>query len=84
MTRQPSLYDPMCAAVRSRQGCLFDTDGPALSGLSCVECGEPMERTPSGYLCCPKGHGRLLEAIDPPAAEPSGLWITDTVEGDGP
>ena len=31
----------------------------------CPRCGRYLERTPSGYLCCPAGHGKLL--TEPPA-----------------
>ncbi len=57
MTRQGDLFRSF-GQVYGKQGSLFDT-GPRLSSLSCVECGEPMEETPSGWICCPKGHGKL-------------------------
>ena len=76
MTRQPDLFSPCLAHVSSRQGRLFDANGPPLSALSCVTCGQPLVRTPSGYLACPRGHGKLLtEAIDNGA--PSGLRLDD-------
>jgi hypothetical protein len=76
MTRQPDMYSPYLARVRSRQGRLFDTNGPPLSALSCVACGRPLERTPGGYLACPRGHGKLLtEAIDD--ERPPGPWLDD-------
>ena len=59
MHRQPSLFDPMCAETHARQGSLFDNDGPADSALHCKVCGEYLTGTPSGYLACPKGHGKL-------------------------
>lgn len=61
------------AAQRS----LFD-DGPRLSGLSCSECGEPMEETPSGFITCPAGHGRLN--VEAPAAfdqDSNGSWFDE-------
>jgi hypothetical protein len=36
VTRQPDLFAPMCAAVRARQGRLFDTDGSPLVALAGV------------------------------------------------
>lgn len=59
MKTQPTFWG--FATTTAHQAELFDTDGPELSALSCDCCGEPMERTPSGYLCCPRGHGRLIE-----------------------
>src|SRR5271168_3803571 len=70
MTRQADLFRPMCARVVTQQGQLFDpADGPG-SPHRC-ECREYLERTPSGYLACPRGHGKLL--TEPPAAEPEDL-----------
>ncbi len=34
-----------------------------LFDLACSVCGRIMINTPSGYICCPVGHGRLLVAI---------------------
>ncbi len=35
----------------------------------CAECGSPLDRTPSGFLACPQGHGGLIvEDRDPVAA----------------
>jgi hypothetical protein len=64
MTRQPNLFDPMCATVRTQQPKLW-ADGPRESSLTC-ECGEPLLATQSGFLCCPLGHGRLFEAANDP------------------
>jgi hypothetical protein len=73
MTRQDDLFDPMCATHRTRQGRLFDTDGPRAMWLRCQVCGRFLERTPSGYLACPAGHGRLLrEAESDP--QPADDW----------
>ena len=47
---------------------------PSLFALRCEECGEYMVSTESGYLACPRGHGKL--ALDaPPAEEPDGSWF---------
>jgi len=65
VTRRPDLFSPCRARVCSRQGRLFDADGRPLSDRSCQTCGQPLERTPSGYLACPRGHGKLLiQAMD--------------------
>ena len=77
MTIQPDLFLPMCARVIARQGQLFDTDGPPALTAKCRECGEYLERTPSGYLACPRGHGKLLTeapADEAPADEPAPSW----------
>jgi hypothetical protein len=67
MHRQPDLFSPMLARSHHRQGELFDqaaaTD--ADSGLRCARCQSFFVRTTSGYLCCPRGHGKLLaEAVE--------------------
>lgn len=62
MMRQEDLFNPFSREY-AEQGELFE-GGPELSALSCVECGEALERTPGGYLCCPKGHGKLLNEAD--------------------
>jgi hypothetical protein len=72
VTKQPDLFTPMCAAHRTRQGRLFDTDGPADSALCCGACGRPLTPTPFGSLCCPRGHGRLVEETDD---ERCGSWF---------
>jgi hypothetical protein len=57
---------------------LFDTGG-RVSALTCQECGDPMEHTPSGFLCCPHGHGRLnLACVED---GPSG-WFEDDLTGE--
>ncbi len=46
---------------------------PDLYSARCAECGEYLVQTESGFLCCPKGHGRLQldDQRDPaPADEP--------------
>jgi hypothetical protein len=62
MTRQASLYDPMLATVRTRQGELF-TSAPAAVGLRCPDCERHLVETESGYLCCPAGHGKLIPNV---------------------
>lgn len=63
MNTQPTFFGH--ANTRTRQPRMFDDAGPAESNLSC-ECGEPLTRTPSGFLCCPLGHGKLMEAANDP------------------
>jgi len=58
MTTQPDLFLPMCATTRTRQRGMFDGMVPE-SDDSCDECGRPLIETPSGYWCCPAGHGML-------------------------
>jgi hypothetical protein len=67
MHTQGDLFRPMCARVSARQGRLFDDAGPPGSARTCATCGEHLTRTPSGFLCCPVGHGRLFEAANDPA-----------------
>lgn len=73
MPRQGNLYDQFgrdYAAQRS----LFDLAGPRVSSLTCCTCGEPLEETPSGYVTCPAGHGRLrAESV----SEPNGSWFDE-------
>jgi hypothetical protein len=48
--------------------------------LRCRECGHYLARTPSGFLACPLGHGRLVRETDDdpqPQDETSGLWVQD-------
>jgi hypothetical protein len=55
-------------------------DEPTLYSLQCEECGHYLTRTPSGFLACPLGHGKLIRETpdDPqPADESSGLWFRD-------
>jgi hypothetical protein len=74
MRTQRDLFLPMCARSLARQGQLFDTDGPPAVTATCRECGDYLERTPSGYLACPRGHGKLLTELPvvEPANEPEG------------
>jgi hypothetical protein len=61
-TTQGDLFRPMCATTRGRQAVLFDqaAAADADSDLGCSVCGRFLVRT-DGYLCCPMGHGRLIE-----------------------
>lgn len=34
-------------------------DQRTLWSLRCVECDKLLEKTPSGFWACPRGHGRL-------------------------
>jgi hypothetical protein len=78
MHRQPDLFDPMCAETHAHQGALFNNSGPADSALHCEVCGGYLTHTPSGYLACLKGHGKLRAAVQgEPAEEPSGLWFEE-------
>jgi hypothetical protein len=74
MHTQPDLFRPMCAEVHARQPDLFDNSGPADSALHCEVCGEYLTHTPSGYLACPNGHGKLRADVDD---EPCGRWFDD-------
>lgn len=62
MVKQPDLFRPMLAATACRQGELFERSSEAAPECP---CGRPMVVTPSGYLTCPAGHGRLLQPDDP-------------------
>ena len=53
------------ANTQTRQPKLWP-DGPEETGLTC-SCGEPLVRTPVGYLSCPRGCGKLFEAANDPA-----------------
>jgi hypothetical protein len=53
------------------------TEEPNLFALRCDECGRQLETTPSGYLACPLGHGKLRADVPPLDPEPSGLWFGD-------
>jgi hypothetical protein len=77
VTRQDDLYDPMCATHKARQGRLFDTRGPAAVAFRCPECGHWLERTPSGFLVCPPGHGRLVRLPGEPEPADDRDWPGD-------
>jgi hypothetical protein len=62
-------------------------DDATLYSLRCEDCGHYLTRTPSGYLACPLGHGKLIRETpdDPqPADESSGLWFADDPPADRP
>jgi hypothetical protein len=59
---------------------------PTLYSLRCGECGHYLTRTPSGFLACPLGHGKLiLETPDNPQPEGDherwGSWSGDELPG---
>jgi hypothetical protein len=67
MHNQPDLFAPMLARSFHRQGELFDQEAAieADSSLRCSVCHSFLVRTGSDYLCCPRGHGKLLtEAVE--------------------
>jgi hypothetical protein len=72
---QGDLFRPMCGRTTARQGDLFAPGYDEVSHLVCCVCGAYLVRTPSGYLCCPAGHGKLREAE--PTEEPYGSWFED-------
>jgi hypothetical protein len=74
MSRQGDLFRPMCAAHHGHQGDLFPDQTDAETALHCEQCGCYLVHTPSGYLACPGGHGKLR--LDVPS-EPSGLCFPD-------
>jgi hypothetical protein len=63
MHKQPDLFRPMCAEVHGHQRSLFDNSGPADSNLHCEVCGSELAHTSSGYLACPRGHGKLVAHV---------------------
>ncbi len=72
---QRDLFRPMLAKHHARQQQLFE-EGPRESSLSCCECGRPLVETPTGFLACPSGHGKLREE-----SAPCGAWFeSDTKE----
>jgi len=73
MQTQRNLFRPL-ADTSTHQGGMFYLDGPEESSLACSVCGEYLVRTQSGYLCCPRGHGKLL-AEELPGDEPCGSWF---------
>ena len=62
---QADLYRSCTGKHYVRQVELFSIDdcGPTVD-LHCALCHAELVRTPSGYLCCPEGHGRLIEETD--------------------
>jgi hypothetical protein len=61
---QGNLFSPF-KGTPTVQRELFDPTAPAESAERCGECGECLVSTPSGYWCCPRGHGRLQTEIQP-------------------
>ncbi len=76
MSRQGELFSQF-GRDHAAQRKLFDNRGPALTGLSCEECGEALERTGSGYICCPNGHGGLREDGPTEDGESNGSWFDE-------
>jgi hypothetical protein len=72
MSTQHDLFRPMCGRQSAVQGELFPLGWAEESDLSSCECGARLVQTPSDYLACPNGHGRLL-----PVSEPCGKWFDD-------
>lgn len=69
MTTQKDLFLPMCAAVDAVQPELIEQAGHAReSAQLCEECAAALTATPSGYLACPNGHGKLVLDVDRIAA----------------
>lgn len=68
---QRDLFRPMLASQFAHQLRMFADAGHGReSNLSCGVCGEPLVETPSGFLACPRGHGRLLqEAVSDEVAD---------------
>ncbi len=47
-------------------------DTPNLFSLRCDECDSLLVTTDSGYLACPRGHGKLIDQRDDVTLEPCG------------
>jgi hypothetical protein len=76
MNVQRDLFNRMCAHVQARQGELFAPGEGERSNVPCGDCGEYLVRTPSGWLACPRGHGKLT-CEEEPGEESSGMWFED-------
>ncbi len=76
--KQSDLFQPMLAKTYGHQADLFQDNGAEVD-IHCETCGEYMVRTESGYVTCPKGHGKLLEE----GAQPyeGGLWFEPNTDG---
>jgi hypothetical protein len=63
MHSQPDLFSSMLARPIHRQSELFDQEAAtdADSNLRCCECQSFLVRTSSGFLCCARGHGKLID-----------------------
>ncbi len=85
MHTQHDLFRPACGRSHHRQARLFDPNGVEAGdcGIACEACGAFLVRTDS-HLCCPNGHGKLVEmasaaapADDDDTERGSGLWFED-------
>jgi hypothetical protein len=76
MSTQRDLFWPMCGRQHSHQRELFAAGWDEVSDLACGECGEHLVRTPSGWLACPRGHGKLT-CEEKPGEESYGTWFED-------
>jgi hypothetical protein len=76
MSTQRDLFWTMCGRQRSRQGELFAAGWDEVLDLTCGECWEHLVHTPSGWLACSRGHGKLMceEELD---EESYGNWFED-------
>ena len=71
MHLQRDLFSPMLARSFHLQGELFNQPAAdADSDRRCHECQSFLVRTASGFLCCPRGHGKLIEEATSSANEP--------------
>jgi hypothetical protein len=76
MTHQPDLFHRCLCRTEARQGELFALDGARESNRRCAECGAALIYTPSGFLACPRGHGKLrLDEEQPRDEERCGSWF---------
>jgi hypothetical protein len=77
MTHQPDLFHRCLGRTEARQGEQFALDGAKESNRRGAECGAALVYTPSGFLACPRGHGKLrLDELDlPEEPERCGLWF---------
>ena len=55
---QSNLFTPWGETIAAQRE-LFPREDRS-SSLRCCECQEHLVRTASGFLACPRGHGRLL------------------------
>ncbi len=72
MTNQPDLYRPMCAEVSATQRELFERSSETALRCEAPGCGAYLVETPSGFVCCPKGHGKLIARDQ--AGDDAPLW----------
>jgi hypothetical protein len=76
MNVQRDLFNHRCAHVQARQEELFAPGEDERSNVPCGEFGEHLVRTPSGYLACPNGHGKLT-CEEEPGEQSYGTWFED-------